>query len=337
MTISYRTLQPDEEDALIDLRVDVFGVEHEVAKNQFRNYGDAAQRFARTFVGVALDGTILSAVSYHVYLRHDVDGSLQRVGYNSSVATREGTRRQGHASQLLQLALTAMEHERCAWSMLFTADEARSLYEQLGWLVYQRTWRHGAFATTQLDLPVRYLVRPVDLAREPGVSQALALVYSAYNATRPLTMVRDEAHWRNYAIPTLIQWGANQHGALLVAQDLPDRSICGYLVAQLFEAHTGCNLVEVGALPGHAVAIPTLLDAVAEHYRGHQAPALIQLPFEPAIDTALDGLFGPSLQRIAAPWGTCMARPLALDWTHDRIAALFSAPGAISWRIDEFD
>ena len=123
----------------------------------------------------------------------------------------------------------------------------------------------------------------------------------------------------------------------MVAQDLADRSICGYLAAQLFEAHNGCNLVEVGALPGHAVAIPALLDAVAGHYRVHQAPALIQLPFEPAIDTALNDLFGSSLQRIAAPWGICMARPLALDWTHDRIAALFSATGTISWRIDEFD
>jgi ribosomal protein S18 acetylase RimI-like enzyme len=337
MTITYRTLQPDEEDTLIDLRVDVFGVEHEGARERFHNYGDDAQRFVRTFVGSAPDGTILSAVSYHVYLRRDVDGRLQRVGFVYSVATREGARRQGHAKQLLQLALAAMEREGCAWSMLFAADQARSLYEQLGWCVYQRTWRHGAFASTQRDLPVRYLVRPVDLAREPDVWQALARVYAAYNVTRPLTLVRDDAHWQNYVLPTLIQWGADQHGAVLVAQDRADRSICGYLVVQLFEAHNGCNLVEVGALPGHALAISALLDAVARSYSAHQAPALIQLPFEPAIDTALDSLFGPTLQHIAAPWGVCMARPLAPDWTHDRIAGLFRATGAISWRIDEFD
>jgi ribosomal protein S18 acetylase RimI-like enzyme len=72
---------------------------------QLARFATDPDPYAHTFVAVASDGTVLSTLHERVSTRHDAAGIPRRVGEIGSVATPVETRRQGHASRLLLLAL----------------------------------------------------------------------------------------------------------------------------------------------------------------------------------------------------------------------------------------
>ena len=66
MSIEYRRLRADEEDALLDMVTEAMGDDREERKRVFRDFADDPHRFARTHVAVTGDGKLLSAASYWV-------------------------------------------------------------------------------------------------------------------------------------------------------------------------------------------------------------------------------------------------------------------------------
>src|SRR5919204_2423848 len=128
MSVDYRLLRADEVDAACDLWMEVYpdSLGHEAWRREFLSI---PQHLEHTRVAVDPDGTLLSTV--HYWLRHirDVDGTPLQVGGISHVVTRANARRQGHAARLMDLTLAAIHEDGCAWSLLFTTEEGRPLYE----------------------------------------------------------------------------------------------------------------------------------------------------------------------------------------------------------------
>jgi hypothetical protein len=60
LPVTYRTLRPEEEAAVIDLWVAVLDEDRDVRQRMFADFADDPQRFARTHVAVAPDGRLLA-------------------------------------------------------------------------------------------------------------------------------------------------------------------------------------------------------------------------------------------------------------------------------------
>src|SRR5688572_13863128 len=116
MAVEYRQMRPADEDAVFDLRMRMWNAP---SRDYVRQGALLDPRYLdHTFVAVAEDGSLLSTVRY--WLRHlrDAEGAPRLVGCVASVATVEGARRQGHARELMQLAIEAMREDGCEWSLL---------------------------------------------------------------------------------------------------------------------------------------------------------------------------------------------------------------------------
>ena len=231
MTVEYRHLRPDEEDALLDMVAAAMGDDRAERQRVLRDFADDPQRFARTHVAVTRGGTVLSAASYWVRYVRGADGSPLRVGHVFGVATRPDARGHGYAGRLLEETIAAMRQEGCAWSVLFTREQARSLYARHGWRDRPLRYQSGAPGNDALARSGPYTVRHYDPRHEPAGWERLAAVYAAYNAVRPLTVVRDLAYWRGYAAWMFTDWLTHDHAVFFVATRTPnDHDLCGYVL-----------------------------------------------------------------------------------------------------------
>jgi hypothetical protein len=90
---------------------------------------------------------------------------------------------------------------------------------------------------------------------------------------------------------------------------------------------------EIGVRSSDAAASSALLAAAAEAatQRGAVEGEWL-LPRTPTITAALEGLCGDTLQQVETDF--IMARPIAPDVTIGQLAAIFTASGAIWWRLD---
>jgi ribosomal protein S18 acetylase RimI-like enzyme len=141
MPVVYRPMLPHDEHAVLTLWADVFNIPYD--DERARLLSDP-QRHGTTFVAVDTDGTVLSTAHYRVHTRRDRDGKPRRVGELDPVATRPDAQRQGRATRLVELALAAMQQDRCDWSLLATSDAGRSLYthfEYTAFPIFARTTR----------------------------------------------------------------------------------------------------------------------------------------------------------------------------------------------------
>ncbi|WP_416904656.1 GNAT family N-acetyltransferase [Micromonospora echinospora] len=93
-------------------------------------------RFGRTFVAVRA-ARVVAAVHYLPRRLRAADGTVDLVGGVANVATRPAERGQGHMRRLLDLAVTAMTVDGCAWALLFTGTP--EVYHGSGF----RTFRLG--------------------------------------------------------------------------------------------------------------------------------------------------------------------------------------------------
>ncbi len=164
MAIDYRLMYAGEEAAVLALWSNEFGVPYAYEQARFRSDPYARDH---TYVAVDKDGTVLSTLHYLVSSRRDVDGTPRRVGEVDPVATHPKARRQGHAGRLIELALNALRHDGCAWSLLLASGEARPLYERHGWRSFPERWRQGTILGGPTSLAHTYDIRPYD----PGRSQ----------------------------------------------------------------------------------------------------------------------------------------------------------------------
>jgi GNAT superfamily N-acetyltransferase len=321
----YRPLRADEESAALTLWATTFDEDPQGLRQALLD--DPRRHPEQTRVAVAPDGTLLSAMHYHLREIRDVDGAPQRVGGLTVVATRPDARRQGHAGRLLEQTITAMRADGCAWSLLFT--DINPYYERYGWRTYATRYRQGLLAADQPALSGASTTRAYDPRQAPGGWAPLAVVYAEYNARRPLTTVRDLPYWARYApekfcAPNARVWVAVPAGEAGI--------VAGYVLAH-FQEQT-FTVLEIGVRAGAVEAIPALLAAVVEEARGRGiGMGRVYIPKEPAIDAALAGIY----QEIHEDYHhVLMGLPLAPGWDDARIAAIFAAPGAISWPADDF-
>ena len=334
MSVDYRLLHATEVDAAADLWGDLHSdpKQHEAWRREFRSIPDHE---TRTRVAVADDGTILSIVHYWRQDMYDADGVLQPIGRVSHVFTRPDARRQGYAARLLELTIAAMRVDGCSWSILTTSDEGRPLYERYGWRPLSIRQVVCTFRDPQPPPSGPYVVQPYDPAGAAAGWAPLAPIYAAYNAGRPLAIVRDAAYWRNYAL-RVDRWLSAGFGSVFVVRradgldgNSPPRA---YVIAGFSVGH-GARIVELGALPGDAEALSPLLAAVAEQAvdRG-MAGRPSAVPRESGLDAILAALCSGIEERIDPDW---MVRAVGPNVDERALVALPDAPGAVAWLFDD--
>ena len=341
MPVEYRRMRQEDVDQALDLWISAFGGSNR-PERRGRYIRLDPQYLDHTLLAVSPEGTILSTLHYWLYRLRDSNGTPQLVGCVSHVTTREEARRQGHAAALLQWAFQAMASEGCEWTLLFSSQMGIPLYERHGYRHYSHPFRHGLF-TRQYPQPTSpYTITRVDQSSGPQDLSYLAPIYDAYNATRPLTRVRDSAYWQAY-FPMLVARMFEDHNGALYTATSANGDLCGYLLARFStqeEARKQYNLdqtftvIELCALPHHPEALAALLSAALHDTLEGNVGGYLFLPYEEPINAIAQTIFGQTLTE--QDDRSMFARPLSPNMTHDHIQAIFSTPGAIFWPIDDF-
>lgn len=344
MQVTYRALLPSEEEAVIRLWVDILGDDWEMRSHIFRDFTDDPQRFARTHVAVAEDGTLLSAVAYWLRELCGPNHTVCRTGHLWGVATRPEARRQGHARRLLELASDAMQREGCQWSILFARDEARDLYLHAGWQSLPNSYRAGVLLAEHEPVNSAYVIQRIDSSNPSQIWTQLATIYAEYNTQRPLTVVRTREYWHGYAAWMLTDWIKHHRAVILVAT--PATSIsewCGYVVVHYYDfayAHRVFGspswffISEIGVRTNEPQAASALLNGVAaEALRQGMGYGQMALPRDLLLDVTLKGLFGETLEE-HQEMGAMMVRTLTPDTP--KIKRLYEDTTAFYWSLDRF-
>lgn len=345
MPLTYRTLQPHEVDTLLHLWATVLEDSYENRQRLFGDFADDPQRFMRTQVALTEDGVICGAATYWLREFRDVTGAPVRVGHLWGMATAPAYRRQGIATTLLQRTVATMGGEGCQWAILFAREEARSLYERLGWQGFP-TLYCGGFALDNPPESPNYAVHFYDPWQAPLGWQPLAAVYAEYNRQRPLSLVRSSAYWQGYGAWMAKDWVDNQCARYLVVTPVEQpQTICGYALVHFYnqvyaEQHFGSPpwfaVSEIGVKDNAPGAMMALVAGVVREAKtqqmvyGHFATAA-----EPQLAAAQQMLFHQPLN-CEEVTGSLMARPLAPDVTATQLATLFATPGAWLWELDRY-
>lgn len=347
MAVEYRNMLPEDEDAVFDLRIRMWGGP---SREYARQGAYLDPLFSRhTFVAVDEHQTLLSCLRYYPRDIRDSQGMPQKVSCVASVVTIEAARRQGHAQKLMQLALEAMREERCKWSLLLSSDMAVPLYEGLGYRVRSAPFYKGLLSSGLPRNKGTYSVQRIEPPFHVGDEnwQAVRGIYAAYNEQRPLSIVRDESYWRGYFARRLASFLKTNEMALLVARAGGGRAV-GYLLMYLpkqDEANQGGHFTisELCIMPGHNEAVTALLSAAKRWVNEvmqvlgddtGQVSGVALLPREEQIEQAMQIMFGETLHLVDDR--TMMARPVNDDFTHDDLQAMFAAPSALFWMMDDF-
>ena len=80
MTVTYRLLEPNQEDAAVDLWMRVLDMGEYEARQTFRDFRDDPQRFRQTHVAIADDTQILATVCYWLRTVRDSAGAAVLIG-----------------------------------------------------------------------------------------------------------------------------------------------------------------------------------------------------------------------------------------------------------------
>jgi GNAT superfamily N-acetyltransferase len=332
MSVAYRLMNPAEEHAVLSLWSAVFHVPYVQEEQRFIS---DPLRYQTTFVAVASDGTILSTAHYRVYERRDADGTPRRVGELDPIATRPDAQRQGHATRLITCALDAMQQDGCDWSILETSEAGRPLYQRLGWHTFPIRYRRGALANQRPVCPTAYSTRRYEPSLGAQDWAQFARLYTAYNATRPLSVVRSQPYWQRFTAVRLMQRMTHEQLQIIGVWSAatPDQP-CGYILVHFFDF--AFLVTEIGVLPDDISALTALLAAVGdEASRRGLRYGEVDLPHEAPLDAVIADLFGASLHLSDANT-RIMARPINPGFRAEQLEALFHAPNAFYSGIDHF-
>jgi GNAT superfamily N-acetyltransferase len=332
MPVTYRRMHQAEEPTVLALWSAVFNVPYIQEEQRFTS---DPHRYQTTFVAVAADGTILSTAHYRVYERRDAAGTPRRVGELDPIATRPDAQRKGHATRLITCAIDAMQQDGCDWSILETSEAGRPLYVRLGWHAFPMRYRRGALADQRPVCPPSYHTRRYDLPLGAQDWAQFASLYTVYNATRPLTVVRNLAYWQQFTTVRLMQHITHEQLQIFGAwSDDNAAQLSGYILAHFFDF--AFLVTEIGVLPDDPFAITALFAAVGEEatLRGLRYGE-VDLPYESLLDARIADLFGASLHLSDANT-RIMARPINPGFGAEQLAAVFQAPNAFYSGIDHF-
>jgi predicted N-acetyltransferase YhbS len=337
--VVYRQLRPEDEAGVRELWAEVFGDDPEELGRAWRA---AEQEYpAHTLVAVGPDDTLLGAARYTVRHLRDRAGRPRRVGHLQELAVRAAARRQGHGRRLLQETVTALHREGCAWALVLPGPEAAGFYAHHGWQPFALPVCEGALAT---DLPPRaapYAIRRYDPLAEPGGWAALAAVYAADSARRPLSLVREPRYWQASIAPRVLgaqPWLRPPGTFLAAAQPAPAAELAGYVLVHWWHVHDGAaghfEVSELCTRPGHEAATVALLTALGEHAAAQDCRmgwGRLFVPREPAIEQAIGRLLRhPEWSDFVV----LQACPVAPELDAGELAALLAATGAICWSLD---
>ncbi|SRR6266498_381405 len=328
MAVIYRIIHADEASAVVDIWR--FNPNHDPVMID-RRWRDDPQYLEHTHVAVADNGEVLAAISYFLRTARDASGTPQRIGNLFFVATRPDAQQQGHGRELLARMTHAMQQDGCQWAMVSAGAPARAFYEHAGWKLYDTPYRQGAVSTESLHTSTPYQIHAYDPMQAPGGWAPLMPIYTAYNAQRPLTTVRDESYWEGW-VALMFQFWKHPPQVLIATRENASMP-CGYVFGHYYPV--GFVISEIGVVPTEREAIAALLNAVADEAlrRGSPARGRVYLPSEPAVDMVLARFFGATLHTGAEP--DSMLRPIATGMTRHQADTIVMAPGAIRWGIDQ--
>lgn len=345
MAVEYRKMRAEDEHAVFDLRMRTW----DAPSIEYVRAGALLdpRYLEHTFVALDSDGTLLSTVRYWLWHIRDAKGTPRLVGCVASVVTIESARRQGHARKLMQLAIEAMREDGCDWTLLLSSRMGPPLYEGLGYSLYQVPYYVGIVSGERLQGGDRYSVQRLDppFDIEDDTWKAVREIYAAYNAHRPLSLVRDDGYWRGYFQRSLLAPHASHEKALFVARDQEGQDV-GYLLVYIWtreiarEQHNldqAFTVGEIGVMPGHEEALTTLLSRAIEALTAHtegQVGMTAMLPRERRIEDAMRTILGQSLRMLDQR--RLMARSLNAGFKQEELEAIFFAPGANFWSMDHF-
>jgi ribosomal protein S18 acetylase RimI-like enzyme len=341
MPVVYRPMRPDEEAAALTLWIDVLETDADEALGTFRDFRDNPQRFDQSYVAVADDGTLLATVCYWVRDVRGTSGQLVHIGHLYHIATHPAARRQGHAGQLLDHTIQALEALDCRWAILGARQAAVPLYARHGWQAVPRAYWRGIYAGAPVALSRPLVVRSYDPRRETPGWQPLATVYSAANAHRAGSLIRDAAYWSGYAAWMFGLYLDIYHAVLLtVIDETHANAIRGY--ALVFFSEMGFEVSEIATLPDDSAALSSLLNGIITQAVQRQIPlqGQLTLPSEPHTTALLEQFFGATLHSVddTALYGynPFMARLLQAPDGRTLGDSPFTAPGSLFWPLDAY-
>lgn len=339
-TVQYRTMRDEDFDRVIALWMKTW-VYSDAAFASRRIMVDPGY-LEHTLLAVSPAGEVLGTVHYWLFDLRDLEGTARRVGCVSHVVTVEHARRQGHARNLMEMALEQMPSDGCEWTLLFSSDIGRPLYEQLGYRRFSAPYRRGMLSGVRPALNGGYTIERSNPTLNTGFWHEIASIYEAYNRYRPLTVARDEAYWKGLHVRKLERPSNNYAVELCMARSPENGSVVGYTIAHLWHAGAAypfgldrlVTLAEIAILPGREAAIAHLLSAVAGSAVDGRVGVTSFLPSEPEIDQALDVLLEQPTEQVDDR--NMMARGLPGGLTQEEVDSLLAAPNATSWPLDEF-
>ena len=248
------------------------------------------------------DGVAVSSV--HVYPRRmrDRAGKPLLVGFVSNVCTHPDHRKRGHSGRLLEMALDEMERAGCVWSLL--ATRVHDHYARRGWRTVSTPVPWGRLREDADG-------EAIDLVPDDATLTAMAALYDADTAVRPLATVRTPDAWQK-----AVRDRVSKRTLLLGAFE-GDR-----LVAYLAAIRPWGHWVIVEAM-GDPIRFPELFGAAAVRLRRRLDDYVeARIPEGPAMEAfaGVVGRVGPGEHR------ETMVRPISNRISWPDLLAIFADP-----------
>lgn len=207
------------------------------------------------------EGGILSSMKlYRPRVR--ILGRTSRACAIGAVFTPRVHRRQGHAAAMLVRVLEEAAAAGDGPAVLFS-DIGTGYYASLGFRALPSEEAHGSLARAP-RAPAGWVLRPMLPDDLPQVAEA----HDAWCATRPITVLRDLAHWR-FLLERARSYFARFDGSDLSRRyrvALRDGRFAGYVVA--VEGEGEWEMREAGAVGADAETLAAVLRVAAAEARG---------------------------------------------------------------------
>ena len=221
MSVQVREVREPELEECLELWCTVF---HNDTPDYFRRYFYGDEYFEPKYTRVAVvNGRIVSAV--HIVKRLVACGEHTfTMGGIANVATHPEARGRGYASLCLEQALEVMRGDGMDFSTLGTGIPG--FYARYGWERAHRFVGTGRLRDRDVEPRTSTTVRRYNQHDEP----AIRTIYRITNNTRPITVRRTAAYWREW-----IGWTGGKHpGDVLVAEDA--QGVAAYCLATVEDA-----------------------------------------------------------------------------------------------------